>query len=118
MGKVDEILFVQQIIGEDVAVTTDDGDKLFQVINDLLKQQKIIEIDFSGINLMTTAFLNAAIGQLYNENTSEFLNSQIKLSHVSSDDVILFKKVIERAKEYFADKKNFERSAHKAIYDA
>lgn len=118
MGKIDEIIKVHQVIEEQVAVSTDDGDLLYQQIDRLLKQEKKIEIDFSSIDLMTTAFLNAAIGQLYKDYTSDFLNAHIKLTHVSPDDATLFKKVIERAKEYFANKKHFEESASKAIYDA
>jgi hypothetical protein len=118
MGTINEIITVHQVIDEEVAVSTDDGDMLYQQIDMLLKQGRKIEIDFSNISLMTTAFLNAAIGQLYKDHTSEFLNAHIKLTHVSSDDAVLFKKVIERAKEYFANKKNFEESANKAIYDA
>lgn len=109
-------LVIKDIIKGDTAVSTDDGDLVYQEIVVILKLGNPVELDFSGINIMTTAFLNAAIGQLYSAFTSEQLNSLLKLVNVAADDRILFKKVIERAKEYFQNKKGFEDSANKAIY--
>lgn len=109
-------LVIKDIIKGDTAVSTDDGDLVYQEIVAILKLGNPVELDFSGINIMTTAFLNAAIGQLYSAFTSEQLNSLLKLVNVAADDRILFKKVIERAKEYFQNKKGFEDSANKAIY--
>jgi len=109
-------LVIKDIINGDTAVSTDDGDVVYKEIVAILELGKPVELDFSGINIMTTAFLNAAIGQLYSTFNSEQLNSLLKLVNVATDDRILFKKVIERAKEYFLHKKGFEDSANKAIY--
>lgn len=106
------------IENRDIAVSSDDGDLLFRKIDDLIKEKTIVELNFEGISLMTTAFLNSAIGQLYSKYTSEQLNTHLKLKNVAEDDRILFKKVIERAKEYFKNKKGFEDSADKAMYDS
>lgn len=68
-----------------------------------------MEISFFGITRMTTAFLNAAIGQLY----GEFDESEIK-SHlappVDFEDWHLrrLKMVVDRAKIYFADRAAIE----------
>lgn len=109
-------LIVKEIINSDTAVSTDDGDKVFKHIDKVLKENKVAQIDFSGIEMMTTAFLNAAIGQLYNHYNSTQLNNFLKLVNVASEDIILFKKVITRAKEFFSNKKSFENSANQAIY--
>jgi hypothetical protein len=50
------------------------------------------------------------------EYTTEFLNEYLKLENVEKDDQVLFKDVIKRAKEYFADKENFERNSNDSIY--
>jgi len=109
-------LNVKDIIGRDTAVSSDDGETIFKKIDEHLKNGDTVELDFSGISLMTTAFLNTAIGQLYSIYNSNQLNSLLKLVNVAPEDTILFKKVIERAKEYFANKKGFEDSANTAIY--
>ena len=109
-------LKIEKIINRDIAVSSDDGDIVYAQIVNCINDSCVAEIDFSGITILTTAFLNSAIGQLYNTYSSEQLNTVLKLKNVADEDRILFKKVIERAKEYFANKKGFEDSANKAIY--
>ncbi len=116
MEKVKKKLVIKDIIGGDSAVSTDDGDKIFKNIIKLFNSNNTVELDFSEITLMTTAFLNAAIGQLYSSFSGDQLNKNLSLDNVADDDRILFKKVIERAKQYFIDKKGFEDSANKAMY--
>ena len=109
-------LIVNDLIGNDTAVSTDDGDVVFQGIKSIFDARKQVVLDFERIQMLTTAFLNAAIGQLYSEYKSDYLNQNLKLENVADEDKILFKKVVERAKEYFLDKKGFEDSANNAIY--
>jgi len=116
MGSSIKHLNISNLIGRETAVSSDDGEIVFLQILESLKSGSIVELDFSNITLLTTAFLNSAIAPLYNIYTSEQLNVNLKLTNVEEEDRILFKKVIERAKEYFADKKGFESSANRAIY--
>lgn len=111
-----KILKIKDIINRETAVSSDDGDIVYESIVECINSQTIAELDFSEITILTTAFLNSAIGQLYNNFSSEQLNSIISLKNVANEDKILFKKVIERAKEYFNDKRGFEDSANNAIY--
>lgn len=109
-------LKIRDIINRDTAVSSDDGEIIYNFIVKCINDKCIAELDFSEINILTTAFLNSAIGQLYNTYSSDQLNTTLRLKNVADEDRILFKKVIERAKEYFANKKAFEDSANKAIY--
>lgn len=109
-------LKIKDIISRKTAVSSDDGDIVYNRIVECINDNSVAELDFSEISILTTAFLNSAIGQLYNKFSSEQLNKTISLKNVADEDKILFKKVIERAKEYFRDKKGFEDSANSAIY--
>lgn len=51
---------------------------------------------------MTTAFLNNAIGKLYNIYDKEKLNKYISMKNISKSDLNLMKKVIDRAKIKFS----------------
>ncbi len=112
-------LIVKNIIDSDIAVATDAGDKVFNEIVHHLSKQHAVILDFNEITILTTAFLNAAIGQLYSNDSfsSEFLNDNLKVINVQSEDKPLFSMVIRRAKEYFKNKKGFEDSANSAFYD-
>jgi hypothetical protein len=111
-------LTVKDIINSQLAVSTEKGEMVFEAINSHLQKDEKVIVDFKGIDLMITAFLNAAIGKLYgNKNYSgSFLNEHIKLENIEKDDISLFKDVIERAKEYFEDKEGFDKNANSVIY--
>ena len=111
-----EKFVVSKLIEGSSAVSADDGQVIFDKIKDALHNNKLVELDFDGIEILTTAFLNAAIGQLYSKYTSDKLNQLLKLKNVSQEDLTLFQKVIRRAKEYYANPKGFEDSANNAIY--
>jgi len=108
-------LLVKDIINSELAVSADDGNKVFDNINSALKERSIVELDFKGVTIMITAFLNSAIGRLYETYQSDFLNDYLKLVNVAPEDRILFRKVVQRAQEYFLDKKGFEDSANTAF---
>ncbi len=111
-------IIIREIINGDIAVSTSDGDLIYNLLNDYLSANKKIKIDFEGISILTTAFLNAAIGQLYSNPfySDVFLNNHLELINVEKEDRILFSEVVKRAKEYFRDKKGFEDSANSVIY--
>lgn len=105
-----ENLIVKNIINSNIAVATDAGDKVF---NELIANFDIgekIRLDFEDITIITTAFLNAAIGQLYSQGKydSHFLNTSIKFVNIQPEDKPLFVMVVNRAKEYFANKDKFD----------
>ena len=111
-------LIVKDIINSELAVSTDKGDLVFNELNSKLENNEKVIIDFKGIDLMITAFLNAAIGKLYGKNkyTTDFLNEHIKLENIQKEDISLFKDVIIRAKEYFENKEKFENDVNEMIY--
>ncbi len=111
-------IVIKDVINSELAVSTENGMKIFEIVDSYLQQKEKVELDFAGITIMITAFLNAAIGSLYSkkEYTGEFLNEYLKLENVEKDDRILFRDVIQRAKEYFADKESFEKNSNDAIY--
>jgi len=111
-------VLIKDKISKRFAVSTEDGDKIYHIIiGNFLKKEKVT-LDFEGITLMTTAFLNAAIGQLYSNNqySSEFLNNYLSLINVEEQDAHLFRLVVKRAKEYFANKDGFEKNSNDSIY--
>lgn len=110
------IIRIYDEVGGDSAISVDDGDALFKKIDSAFSQGLTVTLDFQNINLIITAFLNAAIGQLYSKYTSDQLNERLKLENIKPEDIRLFKKVIERAKDFFNNKKGFEDSANNVIY--
>ena len=100
-----QYLIVKNIIGSDLAVSSDDGKKVYQAIIEALRREAIVELDFQGI----TVVINMAIGKLYQDFNGDFLNHHLKLVNVDDKDKALFKMVVTYAKEYFANQEAFEQ---------
>lgn len=107
---------IYEIIGGNGAVSSDDGQTVYERIDKAFKQEYYVILDFNNVDLIVSTFLNACIGQLYGFYTPEFIREHLTVENLSDDDLMILSKVIERAKQYFANKKNFENSANKAIY--
>jgi hypothetical protein len=107
---------IYEIIGGNGAVTSDDGQIIFERIDKAFREDYFVTLDFNNVDLIVSTFLNASIGQLYGFYTPEFIRKHFKVENLSNDDLTILSKVIERAKQYFANKKNFEDSANSAIY--
>ncbi len=99
MKELPVIVFEQ--IGGTAAVSTEDGENLYQRIDAAFSNDIHVVLDFNNIDLMTSAFLNASIGRLYSKYDNPFIREHLKVTNMASDDLVLLKRVVERAKEYF-----------------
>lgn len=95
-------------IGSTAAVSSGDGELLFKLISKALKNRARVILDFNNIDLITSTFLNAAVGQLYGTFKNPDLKRQLAVTNMANDDLVLLKKVVDRAKAYFADRKTIE----------
>lgn len=89
-------------VGGSAAVSDTDGQKVFEKINKALKAGNSVLLDFVNIDMVISAFLNTAVGQLYKEDYSvEFLRSNVKTTNMKKDDWDILATVLKRAKEYY-----------------
>ncbi len=102
-------------IGGSAAVSTEDGESLYKRIVKALEQKARVILDFNNIELLTSTFLNSAIGQLYSRFKSPYLKAHLKLENLKKEDLELLKKVVERAKEYFKDKGRIVNGAKEVL---
>lgn len=97
---------IQEILGKNTAISTEDGNKVFSIIKTNFISDNKVVLDFNDIKLIVTAFFNAAIGQLYSEYESPFLQENLHLINISKEDILTLKYATDRAKEFFLEKKN------------
>lgn len=112
MESMEYTLKVRDFTVLDIAVSSDEGDKINAAIVDAFKNNvDILNLDFEEIKVLNTAFLNAAIGQLYAIYDSDFLNKHLKITNIKENDLLYLKKAISTAKEYFSNPDLFDESA-------
>ena len=109
---------VLKVLGSPFAVSTEDGEKLFILIDESFRKKLPIVVDFEAIYLIVSTFLNASIGQLYGLYSTEFIQQHLSVENMTNEDLGVLKLVTDRAKEYFKDKKGFDKAFKKSFPDA
>ncbi len=110
-----EKINIVSIIGNSICVAAEDGQKVYDAIYTALQEGKNIEISFKGIEDLTTLFLNAAIGQLYDKFKDDELKNRMFVVDASSQDLDTLKHSVERAKEYFKDPERFHSATDEIL---
>ncbi|MFS9328670.1 STAS-like domain-containing protein [Streptococcus anginosus] len=73
-------LLVREVIGDTLAVTSDKGEKIFEILKKNIEKGEPTTLDFEGITDLISAFSNTAIGQLYDVADAETLKEFVKVN--------------------------------------
>lgn len=95
-------LFIAQLIGE-FCVTLEDGQIVFDKISAAINTSTDVELDFEGVRVVVSPFLNAAIGQLLRDFTPNQLNQYLHIINLPLGVEAILARVIENAKTYYSD---------------
>ncbi len=93
---------VFEITGQ-YAIASDSGQQVYDRIHPTLQQSHPVTIDFDGVTVFASAFLNFAIGQLLRDVPPAELNRLLKIEHLSDTGKPILKRVIDNAKQYYSD---------------
>lgn len=111
------VIVVKDFVGSAFCVATDDGNRLHDEILARVKRGESVELSFSGVESLTSAFLNASIGQLYASLDHSVIRSHLSVRDIEDSDLVLLKRVIETAKEYFQDPQRFDQATREVLGD-
>ena len=109
---------VHDIAGGPLCVSADDGQRLHDKIAPLLKEGTPVVLSFEQVETLISAFLNAAVGQLYGEFSEEEIK-KLLLPPVglAPDDLDVLKRVTDNAKTYFSSPKEFDQAWQEEVGD-
>jgi hypothetical protein len=105
------------IVGGPLCVSAEDGQKVYEKLVPLVREGHKVALSFDQIEIMISSFLNAAIGQLYEEFTEEQVREQLTVMDMDQEDLTLLKRVVENAKAYFRNPKEFDQAWKEEIGD-
>jgi hypothetical protein len=108
---------IVNVIGDVYAVEAEDGQKVFNLITKAFADGQKVNISFQNIEMLTTAFLNTAVGQLYKDFTEEFVKENLSVSEISDSGIVSLKRVVDTAKLYFKDPEAMQRSINDILED-
>jgi len=105
---------VLEVTGSPLCVASDDGQRVYDRIAGALGEERSVTVSFRNVSSLTAAFLNAAIGQLYDTVSEDKIRAMLKVKDMQPDDLALLKRVVDTAKQYFKDRKGFNRAVQSA----
>lgn len=104
------IIRIFNVVGNSFCVEADDGQKVFDLIKKALQEGKKARLSFQNIEMLTSAFLNTAIGQLYRDFEENKIKSSLTVEDMTPEDKALLKRVTTTAKLYYKDPERMENS--------
>jgi hypothetical protein len=97
-------------VGDSFCVEAEDGQKVFELIKKALTEKRSVTLSFLNVEMLTTAFLNTAVGQLYRDFSEEFIKEGLKVENLTNSGAVSLKRVVDTAKLYYKDPEAMQRS--------
>ncbi|WP_186030900.1 STAS-like domain-containing protein [Burkholderia gladioli] len=108
---------VTAIVDGPLCISADDGHRVHDEIAARLRQKQHVVVSFDGVGTIISAFLNAAIGQLYGEFDESDIREFLEVVDMSQEDLGLLKRVVDNAKSYFENRNNVDSAWHDEVGD-
>ncbi len=106
---------IYSIAGSEFCVEAHDGEKVFTLISKALKEKKKVEISFQNVALLTTAFLNSAIGKLYKDFSEQEIKASLSVKEITQSGAVSLKRVVETAKAFYKNPDALRESVNKIL---
>ena len=106
---------VFNIVNSPYCVEADDGQKVYDLIKAALVEGRQVELSFLNVEILTTAFLNTAVGQLYRDFTEEQVKEALSVADITASGRVALRRVVETAKLYYKDPEAMERRAREIL---
>lgn len=97
-------------VGDAFCVEAEDGQKVYGLITKVLSEGRNVTLSFLNVEMLTTAFLNTAIGQLYRDYPEETIKEKLRVENLSQSGLVSLKRVVDTAKLYYKDPEAMQRS--------
>jgi Icc-related predicted phosphoesterase len=108
---------VFNIVGNAICVEADDGEKVYAQISAALKAKKKVVLSFLNVEMLTSAFLNTAIGQLYRDFSEPEIKESLTVVQLEGTDRALLKRVVDTAKLFYKNPDSLEKSINEIMGD-
>jgi len=108
-------LNVFNIAGSPFCVEAEDGERVYNLIIKAFKVKKGVELSFKNVDILTTAFLNTAVGQLYRDFTEDFIRQNLGVQEMSPSGLVSLKRVVDTAKIFYKDPDALKRSIEEIL---
>ncbi|GHT47139.1 hypothetical protein FACS189440_06800 [Bacteroidia bacterium] len=106
---------IKSMLGKDTGISTDEGERIYNVLYPLLQAGEKVELDFQDITLLTTPFLHAVAGKLIHAFKAEELEENLSYRNTSPKIEARLQKILETSHTHLHHPEPFDLCAHKAF---
>lgn len=96
-------------------ITPDEAEPILKQEMEAFKKGNNVILDFEDVEMLTTAFLNVVIGNLYEKYTSEELRAMLRLVNYDEPTAIRIKKVTDNAKAFYKNAEEYSNVVKEVI---
>ena len=93
---------VRELVGA-VAITADDGQKMYNLIYPAMLDGQTVDADFAGVTVVAPPFLNVAFGRLLQDISLDAIHCQLRFPNLTPEGAATLQLVIEHAARYYSD---------------
>lgn len=97
-------------VGDSVCVESESGQKVFILLKVALSERRTVTLSFFNVEMLSSAFLNAAIGQLYRDFPEKLIKENLMFENLSLSGAVSLKRVVNTAKLYYNDPEAMQKS--------
>lgn len=92
---------IKNTIGDAYGVEAEDGQKVFELTKKAFDAGHKVTLSFLNIEMLTTAFLNTAIGQLYKDYSEQEIKANLQVTDMTESGKVALKRVVDTAKLFY-----------------
>ena len=107
-------VLLEKTVGENCA-SIDDGEKVLNLIRPELIKGFSVELDFKGVKLVLTPFLNTCFGKLLEQFGSEVTMIHVSMRNISGELLQRINNFIDRKEEEFTQ--NHDKKMLQEMFD-
>jgi len=104
-----------EVVGSPLCVASEDGERVHALLKTALGEKHKVDLSFDNVSVLTSAFLNSAVGQLYGEFSETDIQAGLSVSDMSQEDADLLRRVVETAKSYFSNPDRLRRARREVL---
>jgi len=103
-GDMSERIVIRpyEAVGSPLCVASEDGERVHGLLQAALRERRQVDLSFENVSVLTSVFLNSAVGQLYGEFPVEVIRASLSVRDISQGDAELLRCVVTTAKSYFS----------------
>lgn len=118
MRQPDNIIInVRSVINSPFCIDAADGQKIYELLHKALSEKNRVTLSFKGIDLLITAFLNTAVGQLFRDFSEEEINTYLNKTDLNPGFEPVWDKVTRGAPIYYAQPDKVKKDIRDILED-